>query len=484
MGSGTGADYETIVGLEVHVQLRTRTKLFCGCAPKFGDPPNVHTCPVCLGLPGALPVANDTAVRLSTIVAVALECEIAPRAVFARKNYFYPDLPKGYQISQYELPIGTCGRLRYHSRDVTECTRVHRVHLEEDAGKSSHGRPGTGGRTLIDLNRCGTVLLEIVTEPDLNGPQQASDFLAALRIMLLHLEVTDANMEEGSLRCDANISLRPSGQEALNPKTELKNLNSFRFLRQALAFEERRQAAVLDDGGSLETATRLWDVDKGETVEMRSKEEEHDYRYFPDPDLVPLQIDDAAIEEARQQVPELPFERAQRFERDGNVSGEDARWLVDDPSRADYYETVVAAGADAGLASNWIRGEVAAWLRQHDVAVSAFPVRAEDLAGLLAAITDRTISNSAAKKVLDQMAATRASAREIIAAEALEQVGDPAVLEPIIAAVVSGRQDEVQAYRAGRHQVLGVLIGEVMRESKGRADPALVRRLLEEKLQE
>ncbi len=479
-----GVDYETVVGLEVHVQLRTRTKLFCGCAPEFGAPPNLHTCPVCLGLPGALPVVNGRAVRLATIVAVALGCDIAPRAVFARKNYFYPDLPKGYQISQYELPIGTGGGLRYPSSGATEHIRIHRVHLEEDAGKSSHGEPGAGGRTLVDLNRCGTPLLEIVTEPDLTGPQQASDFLAALRITLLHLGVTDASMEEGSLRCDANISLRPIGQEELNPKTELKNLNSFRFLRQALAFEEARQAALLDDGVALEPATRLWDVDKGATVEMRSKEEEHDYRYFPDPDLVPLQIDAAAIEAARQRVPELPFERAQRIERDWNVSAEDAQWLVEDPDRAEYYECVVAAGADAGLASNWMRGEVAAWLRQHDVAASAFPVGADDLAGLLAAITDRTISNSAAKKVLGQMAATRASAREIIAAEALEQVGDPAVLEPIIAGVVSARPDEAQAYREGRHQVLGVLIGEVMRESKGRADPALVRQLLEEKLQE
>ena len=481
---GRAADYETIVGLEVHVQLNTRTKLFCGCAPEFGDPPNLHTCPVCLGLPGALPVANTRAVQLSTRVAVALECEIAPRAVFARKNYFYPDLPKGYQISQYELPIGTCGRLQYHSGDAIACTRIHRVHLEEDAGKSSHGGAGAGYRTLVDLNRCGTPLLEIVTEPELTSPQQASDFLAALRITLLHLDVTNANMEEGSLRCDANISLRPIGQTVLNPKTELKNLNSFRFLRQALVFEEQRQAALLDDGCILEPATRLWDVDKGETVEMRSKEEEHDYRYFPDPDLVPLQISSEAVEAARQQVPELPFERAQRIERDWSVLVEDAQWLVEDPSRADYYEAVVSAGANASLASNWMRVQVTAWLRQHDLAISEFPVCPEDLAGLLAAITDRTISNSVAKKVLGQMAATQASAREIIAAEALEQVGDPAVLEPIIARVIDGRQDEAQAYREGRHQVLGVLIGEVMRESKGRANPTLVRRLLEEKLQE
>jgi aspartyl-tRNA(Asn)/glutamyl-tRNA(Gln) amidotransferase subunit B len=484
MGSSARADYETTVGLEVHVQLRTRTKLFCGCAPRFGDSPNLHTCPVCLGLPGALPVVNERAVRLSTIVAAALGCELAFRAVFARKNYFYPDLPKGYQISQYEQPMGTGGRLQYRSGDVTECTRIHRVHLEEDAGKSSHGGPGAGRRTLIDLNRCGTPLLEIVTEPELTGPQQASDFLAALRITLLHLDVTDANMEEGSLRCDANISLRPIGQVELNPKTELKNLNSFRHLRQALAFEERRQAMLLDDGVTPEAATRLWDVDRGGTVQMRSKEEEHDYRYFPDPDLVPLQIDGKAVESARRRVPELPFDRAQRLERDGRVSIEDARWLVEDPHRADYYDAVVATGADAGLASNWMRGEVAGWLRQNDVVLSAFPVRPEDLAGLLAAISDRTISNSAAKKVLEKMAATRASAREIIVAEALEQVGDPAVLEPIIVAVVSERQDEAQAYRAGRHQVLGVLIGEVMRESQGRADPALVRRLLQEKLQE
>ncbi len=484
MGSVAGAAYETVIGLEVHVHLRTRTKLFCGCAPEFGDAPNLHTCPVCLGLPGALPVVNERAIRLSTVVAVALGCEIASRAVFARKNYFYPDLPKGYQISQYDLPIGTGGQLRYHSEDGAECTRIHRVHLEEDAGKSSHGGNGADGQTLIDLNRCGTPLLEIVTEPDLDSPQQASDFLAALRITLLHLGVTDANMEEGSLRCDANVSLRPTGQAELNPKTELKNLNSFRFLRQALTFEQRRQTALLDAGGTLHTATRLWDVESGETVQMRSKEEEHDYRYFPDPDLVPLQIDAAAVEAAQQRVPELPFERAERLARSSDLPTDDARWLVEDPERAGYYEAVVEAGADASVASNWMRGEVAAWLRQHDVEISAFPVGAGALADLLEAISDRTISNSAAKKVLERMAATGAAAREIIAAEALEQVGDPAVLRPIIASVVSAREAEARAYRDGRHQVLGVLIGEVMRESQGRADPALVRRLLEEKLQE
>ena len=472
-------DLEVVIGLEIHVQLQTKTKLFCGCAPRFGDPPNLHTCPVCLGLPGALPVLNRRAVDLAIRTAVALDCDINPRSCFARKNYFYPDLPKGYQISQFDQPLAEHGCLEFEFDGGQRTASIVRLHLEEDAGKLIHPEDGDrGSLSLIDLNRCGVPLAEIVTAPDLSSAEEAQSFLITLRNTLLYLGVTDANMDEGSLRCDANVSVRPVGQQQLNPKTELKNLNSFRHLRRALRFEVRRQTERLQAGEELRQTTRLWDERLSRSLPMRSKEEAHDYRYFPEPDLVPIGISEEQLQRAIGEVPELPVARARRFVEALGLPPEDAAVLVERPARADYFEALIAAGASVKAASNWFRGQVLRVLNERSWELDQLPVSPPRLAELIDSVDSGKISANMARAVFEQMVQTGKTAAALIAAGDLEQITDDERLGQVVAEVLAARPQEVSAYRAGRTQVLGFLMGEIMRATEGTANPSRAREIL------
>ena len=475
--------FEAVIGLEIHVQLQTRTKLFCGCANEFGGEPNSRTCPVCLGLPGALPVLNEAAVEYAVRAALALGCAVNPRSRFARKNYFYPDLPKGYQISQFDRPIGGAGSFAFDCEGERRSVRIERLHLEEDAGKSIHdGMPESDTSTYVDLNRCGVPLIEIVTRPDLRSETEADAFLNALRRTLLYAGVTDASMDEGSLRCDGNISMRPRGQVELNPKTELKNLNSFRFLRQGLRYEMTRQVELLQAGETLVQGTRLFDERSGRTEPMRAKEEAHDYRYFPEPDLVPIVLEQADVDAWAAKLPELPLARRDRYVAELGLAAEDADQLVTDRARADYFEQLVAAGAAADEASNWLRNDVARWLNDHDAEMAAFPIAAAALADLIAAVRDDVVAAGSAGEVMDRMATTGRAAADIIADEGLQQISGGDELAPVIDEVLAAHPDEVAAFRGGREQVFGFLMGQVMRATEGKANPDTARRLLRERL--
>ena len=476
--------FETVIGLEIHVQLQTETKLFCGCANGFGGAPNSRTCPVCLGMPGALPVLNHQAVEFAVRAALGLGCEINLRSRFARKNYFYPDLPKGYQISQYDQPLAGRGVFTFDCEGHRTEARLLRLHLEEDAGKSIHdGMPRSETSSYVDLNRCGVPLIEIVSEPDLRSVAEANAFLAALRNTLLYLGVTDANMDEGSLRCDANISLRRRGQKHLNPKTELKNLNSFRFLRLALRFEVERQSALLEAGEPLTQSTRLFDERSGTSVSMRAKEDAHDYRYFPEPDLVPVVLDEATLAAAADDIPELPLARLDRFTVDLGVSYEDAAVLVEERARADYFEALIENGASVSEANKWVRIEIGRWLNEHGGKLAAFSVPAAALAGLLEAVRNGVVSAAVAGQVMDRMAETGGAAPDIIAEEGLQQISTSDELAPIVGEVVDAHPEEVEAFRGGREQVFGFLMGQVMRATGGNANPDTVRDLLRVRLE-
>ncbi len=488
-GTGGGAEFETVIGLEIHVQLATRSKLFCGCSTRFGAPANTQTCPVCLGLPGALPVLNRRSWQLALSVGLALGCRINRRSRFARKNYFYPDLPKGYQISQFDQPLAEDGRFDYLLGSERRSVGIVRLHLEEDAGKSTHSSgatPGAPPRTLIDLNRCGTPLIETVTAPELSSPEEADAFLNALRSTLLYLGVTDANMEEGSLRCDANISVRRRGQVELNPKTELKNLNSFRFVRRALRYERARQEALLRQGQPSKQGTRLWDERANRSVPMRSKEEAHDYRYFPEPDLVPIEVSDPDLAAARQALPELPVARLERFVVQYKLPVGEAAVLVEERRRADYFEELITAGTPPGPASNWVRGPLLRALNERGSAADAsgdtMPVPAGQLAELLQHVDTGAISHAVAKKVFARMIETGLAAAAIIAESELVQISDTAELERIVDETLAASPDEVAAFRAGRTQVVGYLMGQVMRASGGAANPQRVQEVLHERL--
>ena len=475
--------FEAVIGLEIHAQLLTSTKIFCGCATAFGAPPNTHVCPVCLGLPGALPVLNRRAVDLAIRAALALGCRINPRSIFARKNYFYPDLPKGYQISQYDQPLASAGVVDIPQGDETIRVGITRVHMEEDAGKSLHeGVAELTDYSYIDCNRAGVPLIEIVSEPDLRSPGDAAAYFERLRGTLVWIGVNDGNMEEGSLRCDANVSVRRRGETQLGTKVEVKNLNSFRYLRHALEYEIDRQMAVVEGGGRVEQETRLWDQ-AGRTVAMRSKEEAHDYRYFPEPDLPPVDIPDARIAEAQASLPELPSRRRARFVEAYALSSYDATELTRTRPLADWFEQVVRHGAPPKAAANWLLGEVSRKLNDTGIDIAASPVTPAALAGLLALVDAGTINTTTAKDVFETMWTSRRAAAEIVHAEGLAQISDEAAIAEAVERVLAAHPEPVAQYRAGQTKLLGFLVGQVMKSTAGKASPRLVNDLMRRALE-
>ncbi|MFL5599190.1 MAG: Asp-tRNA(Asn)/Glu-tRNA(Gln) amidotransferase subunit GatB [Gemmatimonadaceae bacterium] len=470
--------YEMVVGLEVHVQLKTRTKAFCGCSTDFGAAPNTNTCPVCLALPGALPVLNKRAVELATRAAIGLGCKVNPTSVFARKNYFYPDLPKGYQISQFDQPLATGGRVvigkTLDGNDLQ--VGITRLHMEEDAGKSIHDRYPAA--TAIDLNRAGVPLIEIVSEPDIRTSADAGRYLRTLKQILQYLDVSDVSMEEGSLRVDANISVRPPGQTKLGTKTEVKNMNSFSAVERALEAEYERQCALLDSGGRVEQQTLLWDGARETVRPSRTKEGSHDYRYFPEPDLRPLLLDKKWVDDARENLPELPNARKIRIAQESGVSESEAEQLMATPALADYFEATARASGDGKAAYNWVMGEVIATLRSAGGELDRFPVRPADLAQLLNLVRDGTVSHTAAKRVFALMVETGKPAAQVAADEGLVQVGDEGAVASWVDEVLQEHPEEAKRYLSGEKKLQGVLVGFVMKKSKGRADPKRVNQLL------
>jgi len=471
--------WEAVIGLEVHAQLKTRTKTFCRCSTHFGDEPNSNVCPVCLGLPGALPVLNREAVTMAVKAALAFGATVNEQSIFARKNYFYPDLPKGYQISQYEKPFSSGGAVDARLEDgTTKAIRLTRIHMEEDAGKSLHVITEAG--TAVDLNRCGTPLIEIVSEPDIRSAEEAYAYLYRLRQTLLYLEVCDGNMEEGSLRCDANISVRKTGAKELGTRTEVKNLNSFRGVERAINFEIERQISVLESGGQVNQETLLWDAERQVVRSMRSKEEANDYRYFPDPDLLPLVIDRAWIEEIRASLCEFPAAREKRFVEQYSLPEYDANVLTAAKEVADYFEQTVklARATEPKKVSNWIMSEVLAVLGEKNIEITAFEVTPERLAGLFELIDKGTISGKIAKKVFDEMTRTEATAEEIVEKLGLVQISDEDALKALVDKVVSNSPKQVEEYKSGKEKVFGYFVGQVMRETRGKANPQIVNELL------
>jgi aspartyl-tRNA(Asn)/glutamyl-tRNA(Gln) amidotransferase subunit B len=475
--------FEPVIGLEIHAQLLTRSKIFCGCSTAFGARPNTHVCPVCLGLPGALPVLNRSAVDYAIRAALALNCTVHETSIFARKNYFYPDLPKGYQISQYERPLATGGALEFTVDGAVRRIGITRVHLEEDAGKSLHeGFVDSDKRTYVDYNRSGTPLIEIVSEPDLRSAADAAEFFSLLRTILVWLGVNDGNMEEGSLRCDANVSVRPVGAIRLGTKTEVKNLNSFRYLQKALEYEIDRQIRLLTDGQPIVQETRLWDASQDRTHSMRSKEEAHDYRYFPEPDLPQLIVDSARIQEIRSSMPELPGARRHRFVEQYALPEYDAVQLTQSREEADFFEATIAAGAQPKAASNWIMGELKRALNERRLEISSAPVTPQELAELLALVERGTISGAIAKEVFEKMFASRKSPGEIVAAEGLTQIDDESQLLGAIADALSKNADAVAQFKSGKTATFGFLVGQVMKATGGKANPRRVNDLLKKAL--
>jgi len=474
------SDYQPVIGLEVHAQLLTRAKIFCGCSTQFGSPPNHNTCPVCLGMPGVLPVLNKRVVEFAVRVGLALGCTLRKTSVWSRKNYFYPDLPKGYQITQYDQPICEGGKLTIDVDGTTKDIRIRRIHMEEDAGKSVHD--AVGGESLVDLNRAGVPLLEIVSEPDIRSSEEAVEYLKSLRDVLVYLGVNDGNMEEGSLRCDANVSVMRKGSSTLGQRTELKNMNSFRFVRQAIDYEIARQIEVLESGGKVVQETRLWDVQRGETRPMRSKEDAHDYRYFPEPDLPPLHVSDALIDEVGRSLPELPRAKARRFLSQYGLPAYDVKILCAERPLADFFEACAAQYKDYKKLSNWFLGELMRLLNEKGGSISSLKVQPAQLAALLSSVDKGEISANAGKDVLAEMFRTGRDPASIIAEKGLGQVSDAAVIEAAVDDAIAKNQGEVEKYRAGKKQVLGFFVGQVMKAMKGKGNPALINEMLKKKL--
>jgi aspartyl-tRNA(Asn)/glutamyl-tRNA(Gln) amidotransferase subunit B len=475
--------WETVIGLEIHTQLATQSKIFSGASIAYGAEPNTQACIVDLGFPGVLPVLNETAVDMALKFGLAVDAQIAERSIFARKNYFYPDLPKGYQISQFELPIVGKGSLTIDLEDGTQkLIGITRAHLEEDAGKSLH--EDFHGMSGIDLNRAGTPLLEIVSEPDMRSIKEAVAYARKIHQLVVYLGICDGNMQEGSFRVDANLSIRPLGQEELGTRTELKNINSFRFLERALNFELERQIDLVESGGQVVQETRLYDADRDETRSMRSKEEANDYRYFPDPDLLPVEIDAARLDKARAAMPELPDQKRQRFEDAYTLSSEDAWKLTLSPLLADYYEAVVQSGAEAKMAVNWVLGELAGALNKAGLELEACPIKPSQLGGLLIRIADSTLSGKLAKQVFEAIWNGEGDADQVIEAKGLKQITDSGAIEAIVDEIIAANPKQVEQFRQGKEKLLGFFVGQVMKQTQGKANPGEVNKILLGKLKQ
>lgn len=472
--------YETIIGLEVHVELKTKSKIFCGCSTDFGAPPNTNTCPICLGHPGVLPVVNEQAVDFAMRAAMALNCEIARDTKFDRKNYFYPDNPKAYQVSQFDKPIGSNGWIEIEVNGDKKKIGITRLHLEEDAGKSTHAEDGD--YSLVDLNRQGTPLVEIVSEPDIRTPEEAYAYLEKLKAIIQYTGVSDCKMEEGSLRCDANISLRPIGQEKFGTKTEIKNLNSFAHVQKGLAHEEVRQAEVLSGGGVIEQETRRWDEAGKKTILMRVKEGSDDYRYFPEPDLVSLAIDEAWIDRVKAEIPELPDARQKRYVEELGLPAYDAEVLTQQIKLSDFFEASIANNADPKQASNWIMGEVSAYLNANNKEIDQVPLTAEGLAKMIQLIEKGTISSKIAKQVFKEMIENGGDPNQIVKEKGLVQISDEGELLKIICGILDGNEQSVADFKEGKERALGFLVGQVMKETKGKANPQMVNKLIAEEI--
>jgi aspartyl-tRNA(Asn)/glutamyl-tRNA(Gln) amidotransferase subunit B len=476
--------YEPVIGLEVHAHLLTESKIFCGCSTRFGEKPNQNTCPVCMGFPGVLPVLNKLVVEFAIRAGLVTHCEIARYSRWARKNYFYPDLPKGYQISQYELPLCRKGYIDIESNGTKKRIRLTRIHMEEDAGKNIHDVPGD--YSLVDLNRAGVPLLEIVSEPDITNSEEVTKYLKSLRAILQYLEICDGNMEEGSFRCDANVSVRPEGSIALGTKVEVKNINSFKALERALEYEIQRQIHTLSDGGKVAQETRLWDADREVTRSMRSKEYAHDYRYFPDPDLLPLVIDEKWIEEIKASLPELPEEREERFISDYSLPVYDAELLTSRKDVADYFEKAVKNHFNPKAVSNWVIGDLFRLIKERKLDetlyIADWPIPPEHLAEMVQMIDAGKISGKMAKSIFDEMSEHRESPQKIVQKRGLEQVTDIGSIEKAIEQVIATHPQQVSDYRAGKEKVFGFLVGQVMKTTEGKANPQLVNEVLRKKL--
>lgn len=473
-------EYETIIGLEVHVELLTKSKVFCGCSTEFGQDPNTHCCPVCLGMPGVLPVANKKAVEYAIKAGLALNCEIANFSKFDRKNYFYPDLPKAYQISQYDLPLARNGYIEIEVNGTTRRIGITRVHLEEDAGKLIHEEGK--GYSLVDLNRTGVPLIEIVSEPDMRSPEEAWLYLNKLKTILQYIEVSDCKMEEGSLRCDTNISIRPRGSDKFGTKIELKNLSSFRAVRRSLEYEEKRQREVLEDGGELIQETRRWDEDKGITLSMRSKEEAHDYRYFPEPDLVPMVIDKDWIRKIRESLPELPDDRKERYIKDFGLPAYDAEVITSSKALSDFYEDCITYYHDPKTVSNWVMVEMMGLLNEKGIEIEQVKFKPQQLAAMLSMIDKGTISGKIAKEVFRDMFETGKDPEAIVKEKGLVQISDQSELEKIAQKVIEQNPKSVEDYKKGKQKAMGFLVGQMMKETKGKANPQMVNSILKKLL--
>jgi aspartyl-tRNA(Asn)/glutamyl-tRNA(Gln) amidotransferase subunit B len=473
------AKYEAVIGLEVHAQMSTNTKIFCGCKNEFGNAPNSLTCPVCTGMPGVLPVLNRKALEYSIRTGLATNCEIAPLSRFARKNYFYPDLPKGYQISQYDLPICEHGHIDIEVDGKSKRIGITRIHMEDDAGKNIHQPSGV---SLVDLNRTGTPLMEIVSEPDMRTPEEAGAYMRKIRTIVRYLGVSDGNMEQGSLRCDANISIRPVGQEKFGTRVELKNINSFRFVERAIAYEIKRQIKEIEKGGTILQETRLYDTAKSITVAMRSKEEAHDYRYFPDPDLIPMVPSKDWIEEIRATLPELPDAKRERYINDMGLPEDAAAFLSEDRSTALWFEEAVNKGGEPKSIANWIMGELTRKLNEDSKPIESSPITPDMLVGLLKLVDDGTISGKIAKTVFEEMYTTGQPAERVVKEKGLTQISDEGAIESAVQEVIDASPDEVERFKGGDQKLMSFFVGQVMKATKGKANPKAVNEIIRKKL--